>query len=280
MSSADWMAWIGRTEQVEDDICLAQAIAAAATLEPPSGAPTADSPLPPLWHWFYFLPRAPQSQLGSDGHPQRGGFIPPIPYPRRMFAGARIRFHHPLRIGQPARREGVIRNITQKSGRSGPLAFVTVGYQIYQHEMLCIEEEQDIVYREQGAPVPAPTPVELPPVNDAITRTIVPDPRLLFRFSALTFNAHRIHYDRPYAQHEEGYPGLVVHGPLVAVLLMELARHHTSRPIVSFSFRSQAPLFDLAPFRLLARPNGDRIDLEAQGPDGTTALSATVELGG
>lgn len=280
MSSADWMAWIGRIEQVEDDICLAQAIAAAATLEPPSGAPNADSPLPPLWHWFYFLPRAPQSQLGSDGHPQRGGFIPPIPYPRRMFAGARIRFHHPLRIGQPARREGVIRNITQKSGRSGPLAFVTVGYQIYQHEVLCIEEEQDIVYREPGAPVPAPTPVEFPPVNDAITRTVVPDPRLLFRFSALTFNAHRIHYDRPYAQHEEGYPGLVVHGPLVAVLLMELARHHTSRPIVGFSFRSQAPLFDLAPFRLLARPNGDRIDLEAQGPDGTTALSATVELGG
>ena len=280
MSSADWMAWIGRTELVEDNICLAQAIAAAVTLEPPSGVPTADSPLPPLWHWFYFLPRAPQSQLGSDGHPQRGGFIPPIPYPRRMFAGARIRFHHPLRIGQPARREGVIRNITQKSGRSGPLAFVTVGYQTYQNEMLCIEEEQDIVYREPGAPVPAPTPVELPPVNDAITRTVVPDPRLLFRFSALTFNAHRIHYDRPYAQHEEGYPGLVVHGPLVAVLLMELARHHTSRPIIGFSFRSQAPLFDLAPFRLLARPNGDRIDLEAQGPDGTTALSATVELGG
>ncbi|MGQ9613047.1 MAG: acyl-CoA dehydrogenase [Chloroflexus sp.] len=280
MSSADWMAWIGRTERVEDNICLAQAIAAAATLEPPSGAPTADSPLPPLWHWFYFLPRAPQSQLGSDGHPQRGGFIPPIPYPRRMFAGARIRFHHPLRIGQPAHREGIIRNITQKSGRSGPLAFVTVGYQIYQNEMLCIEEEQDIVYREPGAPVPAPTPVELPPVNDAITRTVVPDSRLLFRFSALTFNAHRIHYDRPYAQHEEGYPGLVVHGPLVAILLMELARHHTSRPIVGFSFRSQAPLFDLAPFRLLARPNGDRIDLEAQGPDGTTALGATVELGG
>jgi len=279
VSNEDWMAWIGRTELVEDDICLAQALAAAATLEPPSASLSAGAPLPPLWHWFYFLPRAPQSKLGSDGHPQRGGFIPPIPYPRRMFAGARLRFHQPLLIGQPARREGVIRNITQKTGRTGPLAFVTVGYQIYQGDTLCIEEEQDIVYREPGAPVPAPTPVELPPVNDAITRAITPDTRLLFRFSALTFNAHRIHYDRPYAQQEEGYPGLVVHGPLVAVLLMELARHNTTRPITGFSFRSQAPLFDLAPFRLIARFTDDRVELEAQGPDGVTALSATAELG-
>ncbi len=278
MSSEDWTAWIGRTEVVEDDICLAQALAAAATLEPLS-SPTAGAALPPLWHWFYFLPRAPQSKLGIDGHPQRGGFIPPIPYPRRMFAGARIRFHQPLLIGQPARREGIIRNISQKTGRTGPLAFVTVGYQIFQNEMLCIEEEQDIVYREPGAPVPAPVPVELPPVTDAITRTVTPDTRLLFRFSALTFNAHRIHYDRPYAQQEEGYPGLVVHGPLVAVLLMELARHHTTRPITGFSFRSQAPIFDLAPFRLVARFGEDRVELEAQGPDGATALSATAALG-
>lgn len=279
MSEADWTAWIGRTELVEDDICLTQALAAAATLEPPSAPLTTGAPLPPLWHWFYFLPRAPQSQLGSDGHPQRGGFIPPIPYPRRMFAGARIRFHQPLRIGQPARREGVIRNITQKTGRTGPLAFVTVGYQILQGDTLCIEEEQDIVYREPGAPVPAPMPVELPPVTDAITRTVIPDPRLLFRFSALTFNAHRIHYDRPYAQQEEGYPGLVVHGPLVAVLLMELTRHNTTRPISGFRFRSQAPLFDLAPFRLVARFGTDQVELEAQGPDGTSALTATAELG-
>ncbi|MEF3275551.1 MAG: acyl-CoA dehydrogenase [Chloroflexus sp.] len=279
MSNEDWTAWIGRTELVEDDICLAQALAAAATLEPPSASLTAGAPLPPLWHWFYFLPRAPQSKLSTDGHPQRGDFIPPISYPRRMFAGARIRFHHPLLIGQPARREGVIRNISQKTGRSGPLAFVTVGYRFYQADTLCIEEEQDIVYREPGAPVPAPTPIELPPVTDAITRTVVPDTRLLFRFSALTFNAHRIHYDRPYAQQEEGYPGLVVHGPLVAVLLMELARHNTTRPITGFSFRSQAPLFDLAPFRLIARFGDQQVELEAQGPDGTTALSATADLG-
>lgn len=280
MTSEDWTAWIGRTEQLEDDISPAQAAAAAATLEPPPPLPVKGSALPPLWHWFYFLPRAPQSQLGVDGHPQRGGFIPPIPYPRRMFAGARVRFHHPLMIGQPARREGVIRNVTQKSGRSGPLAFVTVGYSFYQENTLCIEEEQDIVYRQPGAAVPAPVPVDLPPPPEgAWVRTVTPDTRLLFRFSALTFNAHRIHYDRPYARHEEGYPGLVVHGPLTAVLLMELVRHNATRPIVGFSFRSQAPLFDLAPFRLIARPDGDRIELEAQGPDGATALSAVAELG-
>ncbi len=280
MSTEDLTAWIGRTERVEDDISPAQAAAAAAMLEPPPPLPVQGSALPPLWHWFYFLPRAPQSQLGIDGHPQRGGFIPPIPYPRRMFAGARIRFHRPLIIGQLAWREGVIRNITQKSGRSGPLAFVTVGYSIYQGDALCIEEEQDIVYREQGAPVPAPVPVDLPPPPaGAWVRTVTPDTRLLFRFSALTFNAHRIHYDRPYARHEEGYPGLVVHGPLTAVLLMELARHHVNRPITGFSFRGQAPLFDLAPFRLVALLAGDRVELEAQGPDGVTALSAVAELG-
>lgn len=280
MTTEDLTAWIGRTERVEDDISPAQAAAAAAMLEPPPPLPTKGSALPPLWHWFYFLPRAPQSQLGIDGHPQRGGFMPPIPYPRRMFAGARIRFHRLLTIGQPAWREGVIRNITQKTGRSGSLAFVTVGYSIYQDDTLCIEEEQDIVYREPGAPVPAPVPVDLPPPpSGARVRTVTPDTRLLFRFSALTFNAHRIHYDRPYAKHEEGYPGLVVHGPLTAVLLMELARHNVNRPIIGFSFRGQAPLFDLAPFRLIATPAGDRVELEAQGPDGATALSAVAELG-
>lgn len=276
----EYRAWIGRTDLLEDDLSLAQAQAAAATFEPPDAPFTHGALLPPLWHWFYFLPRAPQSQLGDDGHPQRGGFMPPIPYPRRMFAGARLRFHRPLVIGTPARREGVIRAITRKSGRSGSLAFVVVGYSYYQEDELCIEEEQDIVYREPGAPLPAPVPVELPPVPEgAWVRVVMPDTRLLFRFSALTFNAHRIHYDRPYAQREEGYPGLVVHGPLTAVLLLELARSNITRPIAGFSFRGLAPLFDLAPFRLVALPTGERIELEAQGPDGKTALSAAAELG-
>lgn len=278
-TTEDFTEWIGRTEVVEEDISLAPALAAAATLDDTATPIGKEAALPPLWHWFYFLPKAPQSRLGEDGHPQRGGFIPPIPYPRRMFAGARLRFHRPLIIGQPARREGVIRNIVQKSGRSGSLAFVTVGYRFSQGDEVCIDEEQDIVYREPGPPVPAPQPSELPPVPEgAWTRTIVPDTRLLFRFSALTFNAHRIHYDRPYAMSEEGYPGLVVHGPLTAILLLELVRHTTAQPITGFSFRGQAPIFDLAPFRLVGRPSAEQVDLEAQGPDGKAALVASAEL--
>jgi 3-methylfumaryl-CoA hydratase len=275
----DYAKWIGSTEIVEDDIGTAPALAVAATLDDTVTQLGKGAVLPPLWHWFYFLPKAPQARLGSDGHPQRGGFMPPIPYPRRMFAGARLRFHRPLVIGQPARREGVIRNIAQKSGQSGSLAFVTVGYSVYQQGEVCSDEEQDIVYREPGLPAPAPQPIELPPVPEgAWSRIVVPDTRLLFRFSALTFNAHRIHYDRPYAMNEEGYPGLVVQGPLTAILLLELIRHNTSRRIASFSFRSQAALFDLAPFRLVGTPSDGRVELQAQGPDGKTAMTATAEL--
>lgn len=275
----DYTRWIGQTEIIEDDINLSPALAAAATVDDTMTLFSKGATLPPLWHWFYFLPRVPQSMLGSDGHPQRGGFMPPIPYPRRMFAGGRLRFHRPLIIGQSARREGVIRNVVQKSGRSGSLAFVTVGYSVLQQGEVCIEEEQDIVYREPGPPVAAPQPIPLPPVPEgAWSRTVVPDTQLLFRFSALTFNAHRIHYDQPYAMSEEGYPGLVVHGPLTAILLLELVRHNTSSGIAGFSFRGQAPLFDLAPFRLVGMPTNGRVELEAQGPDGKTAMNASAEL--
>lgn len=273
--------WIGRTEKVEDFIASAPAVAAAATLEDAEAEFPDGAALPPLWHWFHFLPKAPQSRIGADGHPERGGFLPPIPLPRRMFAGARVRFFTPLVVGRPAVREGVIRSVSQKSGRSGTLAFVTVGYVIRQDGRLCLEEEQDIVYREPGAPVPAPVPLpSLPaPPQGAWTETINPDPVLLFRFSALTFNGHRIHYDRPYATGIEGYPGLVVHGPLTAMLLVRLVRRNAARPVQAFSFRGLAPLFDLAPFRLIGRPDGDTVALEAQGPDGKAAMSAEADLG-
>ncbi len=275
----DYTEWIGKTESIEEDICLSPVLAAAATLDDERRQFGNGSALPPLWHWFYFLPRALQSTLNSDGHPPRGGFMPPIPYPRRMFAGSRLRFHRLLTIGAPARREGVIRNVTQKSGRSGALAFVTVGYTFSQQGEICIEEEQDIVYRQPGPPAPAPEPIELPAVPEgAWSRMVAPDTRLLFRFSALTFNAHRIHYDCPYAMQEEGYPGLVVHGPLTAILLLDLVHQHTERAINGFSFRVQAPLFDLAPYRLVAVPGDGRVELEAQTPDGKTAMSATAEL--
>lgn len=272
-------AWIGRTERVDDRITLAPVRAAAAMLDDGVARFAEGDPLPPLWHWFFFLPKALQSAIGADGHPARGGFMPPITLPRRMFAGARLRFLKPLVIGRPARRDAVIRAVSEKAGKSGRLAFVTVAYVYGQDGEPCIEEEQDIVYREPGAKVPAPLPADLPALpQGAWSRTVTPDPVLLFRFSALTFNAHRIHYDRPYAIDEEGYPGLVVHGPLTAVLLMELLRRHAERPVDRFSFRGQAPLFDLAPFRVAAWSVGDTLTLQAHGPDARVAMQAEATL--
>ena len=276
----DFQAWIGRTETTTDALSCAQAQSAQAMLDEPGPALADGDALPPLWHWFYFLPRAPQATLDGDGHPQRGGFLPPIPYPRRMFAGARVQWHRPLVIGMPAQREARIGDVVLKSGKSGRLAFVTVTCRFLQHGELCIEESQDIVYREPGGPVAAPVAAPWAPVPEGSwTRVLQPDTRLLFRFSALTFNAHRIHYDRAYASEVEGYPGLVVHGPLTAVLLSELIRQSTARPMRAFSFRGVAPLFDLGPVRLVGTLAGDDVALQAQGPDGAAALVATAILG-
>jgi 3-methylfumaryl-CoA hydratase len=197
-----------------------------------------------------------------------------------MFAGARSRFMHPITIGEPAVREGEILRVSEKSGKSGRLVFVTVRYRIKQAGRARVEEEQDIVYKEPGPPIPAPVPSDsLPEVPaGAWIKDVKPDTVLLFRFSALTFNAHRIHYDRPYALQEEGYPGLVVHGPLTAVMLAGLTREKSPRRISGFTFQGRAPLFDLHAFRLIGRPEGDRVALEAQGPDGRTTMQATAEL--
>ncbi len=281
----DITQWVGKTEVVHDPLCVTQAQTAAAMFDAHNLTLSEHSALPALWQWFYFLPRAPQSLLDSDGHPVRGGFLPPVALPRRMFAGSRVQMHRALRLGVPATREGVIHDVITKTGRSGSLAFVTVRYRFLQDGELCLEEEQDIVYREPGAPVPVPVMQPFPePPADALVQDVTPDSRLLFRFSALTFNAHRIHYDREYATQEEGYPGLVVHGPLTAMLLVQLAeraeqqRAHAlgekAGRISSFSFRGIAPLFDSAPFRLQARYDVERFVLEAIKPDGDVALRA------
>ena len=273
----DFRDWIGRTETVSDELSASHVAGVAALFDDAETGTETGAPLPLLWQWFFFVPRALQQSLDVDGHPQRGGFMPPIPYPRRMFAGARVRMHQPLHIGRLAERQGVIRDVVLKSGRSGALAFVTVGYRFVQDGVLCLEEEQDIVYRETVTPVPTPGAVQPAPVTSgAWSRTVAPDSRLLFRFSALTFNAHRIHYDREYAMSVEMYPGLVVHGPLTALLLLSLARERAPQPPTQFSFRGLAPLFDRAPFRLVAEPVGHVIQLRAEAPDGSTALEATA----
>ncbi len=280
-SSGQFDEWIGRSERLLEVLDPWRARAAAAMLDREDLDPGPGSALPPLWHWFYFLAATPQPRLGGDGHPQRGGFMPPIQLPRRMFAGARLTFHRPLRLGEPAERCAVLRDVREKSGRSGRLAFVTVDYRLSQGGELCIEEQQDIVYREAGEPVPMPQAIPPPaPEAGSWTRECAADSRLLFRFSALTFNAHRIHYDRAYAREQEGYPGLVVHGPLTAMLLADLVRRNDRRPIATFSFRGAAPLFDLAPLRLHGRPAGASVELEARGPDERTGLTATATLAG
>ncbi|MFO0997326.1 MAG: acyl-CoA dehydrogenase [Alphaproteobacteria bacterium] len=280
MAEAPYSKWIGMAQRLSDEIHLSPVRSMMALLDDTTSELTNGSALPPMWHWLYFLPRAPQSEIGPDGHPKRGDFMPPIELPRRMFAGSRVTFVNPLVIGRAAERIGTIRGVSEKEGATGRLVFVSVNYQIRQGGHVCIEEDQDIVYRAASERTPAPAVTALPPPpSDAWVRTIRPDPVLLFRYSALTFNAHRIHFDRTYAVESEGYPGLVVHGPLTATLLVELVRQNSERPIRRFAFRARAPLFDLAPFRIVGVPSGDVVDLEATGPDGVTAMTAKVELG-
>jgi 3-methylfumaryl-CoA hydratase len=273
--------WIGAQEEREEMISEFPAQAAAAMLDLDGEPMAPGNPLPALWHWFYFLPKVARSQLDHDGHPKRGGFLPPVDLPRRMFAGARIQFFEPITIGETAIRQGEILKVTEKSGKSGRLVFVTVRYRIHQGGMLRIEEEQDIVYKEPGPPIPAPRPLPALPEAPAGSwvKDVAPDTVLLFRFSALTFNAHRIHFDRPYAHDEEGYPGLVVHGPLTAILLAGMTHEHSAKRILKFRFQGRSPLFDLHPFRLVGQAVGDTVNLDAYGPDGELAMHASADLG-
>lgn len=245
--------WIGRTAVVEDTVDAGRARAMEATLDRTPALQPGD-PLPPLWHWLYFWEPAPASTLGRDGHAARGGFLPPIELPHRMWAGGRLRFHRPLALGGRAQRTSTLGQVTEKQGRSGPLAFVTVHHAIADDIGVCLEEEQDIVYR---GPRPAATRPrrEAAPEAAAWRRRVQPDPVLLFRYSALTFNGHRIHYDQPYATAHEGYPGLVVHGPLLATLLVDLLLREGGRPApAGFDFRATQPVFDTAGFELAGRP--------------------------
>ena len=274
-------SWIGRTDTLHDTVTPTPLRALTATLDREDAPTSAGDAVPPLWHWLYFLPLARQSEIGPDGHPKRGGFLPPVPLPRRMWAGGRLEFRRPLAVGSAITRVSRIENVSGKSGRSGSLVFVLVKHEIADATGVAIVEEHDIVYRDNpkpGDPVPAAQPA---PADAQWTRTIVPDDVLLFRYSALTFNGHRIHYDRRYVTEVEGYPGLIVHGPLIATLLLDLLRRSLPEATVTrFAFRAVKPIFDITPFQVCGRPeeDGKTIRLWAQHTDGSLAMDATATI--
>jgi 3-methylfumaryl-CoA hydratase len=278
---AQLRGWEGRSETLRDPITAAPVRGLSATLDRPDPAPVTGDELPPLWHWLYFLPQAPQHELGEDGHPHRGGFLPPVPLPRRMWAGGRLQWLEPLRVGDEVQKTSKILSVAHKAGRSGDLVFTTVRHELAGGAGLALREEQDIVYRAMAQPGdPAPAP-QAAPTDATWSREIVPDPVLLFRYSALTFNGHRIHYDRSYAIEREAYPALVVHGPLIATLLADLARRALPQGrFASFSFRAVRPLFDLHPFRVCGKPSADSksAQLWAQDHEGWLAMQAEVKF--
>ncbi len=272
--------WIDRTESLHDVATVVPLRALTATLD--RDDPTIDlgTDVPPCWHWLYFLPLHRQSDIGPDGHAKRGGFLPPVPLPRRMWAGSRIEFLAPVRAGQAISRTSCIADVRMKDGRTGPLVFVNVHHEIRAEGELAIREEHDIVYRDMpqaGEPAPAGVPA---PTDATWTREIRPDDVLLFRYSALTFNGHRIHYDRRYVTEVEGYPGLIVHGPLIATLLLDLLRRELpTAQVRRFSFKAMKPIFDIAPFRVCGRMESYKtIRLWAVTPEGHLAMDATADI--
>ncbi|KGH28362.1 MULTISPECIES: MaoC family dehydratase N-terminal domain-containing protein [Comamonas] len=278
-------SWQARSETMSDIITAAPLRALSATLDRDDPVPEDGSVVPALWHWLYFLPHALQSEIGPDGHARRGGFLPPVPLPRRMWAGGRLRWEtgNPLRVGQQVQRVSTIRSVQHKTGRSGELLFVLVEHRFSNQDGLALTEEHDIVYRAAARPGDPVPPPQQPPLagQAAWSRSIVPDDVLLFRYSALTFNGHRIHYDRRYVTQVEGYPGLIVHGPLIATLLLDLLRRQLpGARVVAFDFKALRPTFDLHPFSVHGKPreDGRTIDLWAQDHEGLLTMQATATV--
>lgn len=278
---ADKLAtWIGRSETSTDQIDMGRAIAMAATLDR-TWTPTLGDDLPPLWHWIYFWSARPTSMLGADGHAQRGGFLPPVTLPRRLWAGSRLQFLAPLPVGVQAVRISRIKAVEVKQGKSGALVFVTVAHEISVQGAVAIQEEHDIVYREALQPGASALAAKLAPTDAHWSRQIIPDPVQLFRYSALTFNGYRVHYDRRYATEVEAYPGLIVHAPLIASLLTDLIhRELPDRTIAEFSFRAISPLFDTEPFSVHGRlaQEHHRVVLWASNKHGELAMQAEARL--
>jgi len=272
MDKVNLAAWVGREEVAQGGVGVQLAAMLHATLGEGDAAPVKGEELPPLWHWCAFLPAAPMAGLKVDGHPKLGSFLPPVPLERRMWAGGSLEFLATLRVGESLTRRSVIEKVVEKDGATGPMVFVTVGHEVFGGSGLAIRERQDIVY----LPLPdrwtppgrRPTPAAEILADMAVTET------LLFRYSACTFNAHRIHYDLAYAREVEHYPGLVVHGPLQATCLIAVATAERGLPPDGFSFRGVHPLFREDGMRIMGRDDGTAMDLWTVAGAGHPAMEA------
>jgi 3-methylfumaryl-CoA hydratase len=273
-------AWIGKTETV-DDVAAAGPVKRLAALLDHDGGVWREGEVPPLGHWLYFLPEARQSQIGEDGHPKRGGLLPPLEnLPRRMWAGGEVEFLAPIRFSARLTRRSTVMGVAPKTGKSGAMVFVTLRHEIFCDGETAVVERQDIVYREAAVAM-APAVMGEAAGESEGARAIRADAVMLFRFSALTFNAHRIHYDRDYARGVEFYAGLVVHGPLVATLLMDhFLRAHPGRFVSRFRFRAQSPLLDSEPVIVNQAAEAGGAALWAAHPGGTVGMTARLETRG
>lgn len=269
--------WIGRQRVASDVIDAWHVAAFNAALDRTAELPTDGTPLPPCWQWLFFRPLYPASHSGPDGHERLGAFLPDVPVQQRMWAGSRMEITRPLQVGERATRTSTIRHVREKQGRSGTLVFVTVAHDYEGDRGGALQEEQDIVYREQRPGAAAAGPDSAEPLPEPAWRaTWHPDPALLFRYSALTYNSHRIHYDYRYCTEQENYPGLVVHGPLMATLMVDLAVQARHERINRFAYRSLRPVFDHMAFETAGVPESDGIRLWVTRPDGAVALSGTA----
>jgi 3-methylfumaryl-CoA hydratase len=265
--------WVGRTTWSEDQLSVRQARLMAAALGAPQEELVAGVPLPPLWHWLYFLEGLPPDELGRDGHPARGGFLPPVPLSNRMWAGGELSFHQPLTLGSTVRKRSVVQSVAYKQGRSGDLVFVTVRHEVFNGDELAVTEDHDIVYKAPTPPgVSRSAPVTLPEATHRESFAL--NSTLLFRYSALSFNGHRIHYDVDYCREVEGYSNLVVHGPLQATMLAALAQRLGERPLRRFRYRGIQACVLGAPLTLNAAPTPEGLTLWTSSANGLPFMTA------
>jgi 3-methylfumaryl-CoA hydratase len=274
-------AWLGRTSTVHDEITAFPLNALAATLDREDAPAVAGTPVPPLWHWLYFLPTHRPHEIRHDGHARGGDFMPPIPLPRRVWAGSKFTWNveNPLRVGDKATRISRIASITPKTGKTGELVFVTVIHEFHNAAGLSFTNEHHSAFRGAAKPGGGTSDPIAANIDAAWHRELLPDSVLLFRYSALMFNSHRIHYDRPYATREEGYPALLVHGPLIATLLLDLLRRNAPGAAArSLEFKAVHPSFVDRTLHLRGQPDADKVRLWASDDEGRLTMTASAEI--